>query len=975
MDHQHAGLLLGSFSTLLRPCMRTIIAISVLLSATYLLTDCSYLAPSYSLAVLSCMSFGMATVRAVAPKSNGLRPTDQISKEITEYEKIIRLRDEIFANTHPRLKVLVQAPSQDRQRPAESPPSIPAPRAPNGVPKLPGVDPPIPNLSKDLIAPASRPSSSLQQSSNALNMVLSGSGSSGIDPIFLTKSEVLVKAELQQKRQRIERALEEQNNQKKVIARQRTFDQDAIPEFDITDVLKKAHELVKPFKAPEVSGANGSASSDSFDDNTFYSSEMNESTTQEADRSDRSPKWRSNKPCNHFLEGHCPYAEACAFSHDPTLKCREKADRHQAMDIGNVATDEQANPHPQDRVQQALASNATPTIPPSKLSRIAELEEQLRLLKSQQAGAAEPISSTHAKEPSDEEPMYSPPDARVPGLHEQLRPGSRVIEIEEDQQRTRARRRSPFNQHLQAREYDQRHDTSPSVLQNDMRVIRNHITSPIAPQPARVSPLAVAKVPPLSQRRRNIGENEVSFQGPRSELPIAMPSSNIAVQPLSSRKRRREIDNSERTRNVAPRRDLASPEIRIKNEPMSPPPFTGAREAWQPPHRQEVQRPIYIDNDPPQSRDRRVISNRRPLDRPAEVYVPGERRPTTPVVRRIVSRVGHRFEPYGEPDLRRVVSARQVRAALSPVEQYAVPHPSSTRAASQVYLPQSGMARDYRASVQPQPVMYPDHDRSPSPIIRQVRATPVAREPIPMAPPARRVIQDEFGNRYIEAPLPPERHSSVAPVRRASEFAPRYGEVVQRSASIRDPQVEAYDESQYAPRALSPTSPRYVEYAPPLRSRPVIDREDGIIYDEDGYAIPREGVRMVEYPISRPVGLYEENIRPREVVTRMQSVRPLSSQYDHSREQFARVQSVHPEQDRIVSSGGRRDLVRQASRQVSVRPEDVYARPSNYAVEERPQYQYTDGLRDRRFVEDEVPTENNIYEAPGGAGRRPLQRL
>lgn len=917
----------------------------------------------------------MAATRAVAPQSNGLRPTDQISKKVTEYERIIRLRDEIFANTHPRLKVSVQAPSQDRHRPVEPSPSIPAPRAPNGVHKLPKVDPPAASLSKDLLAPASQPGTSLRRSSNAPNMAAPGSGSSGIDPILLTKSEVLVKAELQQKRQRIERALEEQNNQKKVIARQRTFEQDAIPEFDVTDVLKKAHELVKPFKAPEVSGANGSASSDSFDDNTYYSSEMNESTTQEADRSDRSPKWRSNKACNHFLEGHCPYAEACAFSHDPALKRREEADRYQAIDIDNVATDEQANPRPQGRVQQAPAGNATPTIPPSKLSRIAELEEQLRLLKSQQNGAAEPTSNTHAKEPSDDEPMYSPPDARVPGLHEQLGPGSRVVEIEEVQQRRPPRRRSPFNQHLQAREYDRRHDTSPSVLQNDMRVIRNHITSPIAPQPARVSPLAVAKVPPLSQGRRNVGEDEDPFQGPRPALPSARPSSNIAVQPLSSRKRRREIDNSERARNVAPRRDLASPEVRIKDEPMSPPPFAGAREVWQPPHRQEVQRPIYIDNDPHQSRNRRVISNHRPLDRPAEGYIPGEPRPTTPVVRRVVSRAGHRFEPYGEPDLRRVVSARQVRAPLSPVEQYAVPHPASARAASQVYLPPSSMARDYRVSVQPQPVMYPGHDRSPSPIIRQVRATPLARDPIPMAPPARRIIQDEFGNRYIEAPLPPERHTSIAPVRRASEFAPRYGEVVQRSASVRDPQVEAYDESQYAPRAPSPTSPRYVGYAPPVRGRPVIDRESGIVYDEDGYAIPREGVRMVEFPNTRPVGHYEENTRPREVITRMQSVRPVSNQYDHSREQVARVQSVHPEPDRIISLRGRRDLVPQASRQVSVRPEDVYARPLNYAVEERPQYHYADGLRDRRFVEDEVLNENNIYEAPGSAGRRPLQRL
>ena len=913
-------------------------------------------------------------MEAVAPRSNGLSLTDKVKKEITEYEKILKIRDEIIANTHPRLKVSVQAPSRDIPRSVGPSPSLPGPRIPNGIPKPPEADPPAVSVSKEPHASASQPSNLSQKLLNVQNPSMSGPGSSGIDPIFLTKSDVLVKAELQQKRQRIERALEEQNNQKRVIARQRTFDQDALPEFDVTDVLRKAHELVKPFKAPELSGANGSASSDSFDENTFYSSEMNESTTQEADRSDRSPRWRSNKPCNHFIEGHCPYGETCAFSHDAASKRREGANGPLAMDLGSVNTDEQANPQSHEKRQQAPASRATATLSQSKTSRIAELEEQLRLLKSQQASTVKLTSNNHTKEPSDEEPIYSPPDARVPSLNELRAPTSRVVEIEEHQSREPIRRRSPFNQQVPAREYGRRPDTSPSVFQNDIRVIRNHITSPVAPQPARVSPLAVAKIPPISQGRRIVGENGDSFQGPSMEFLSARPSSNVPLQSLRSRKRRRETDNTERTRNVAPRRNLASPEVRIKDEPLSPAPFIGAREVWQPPHREEVQRPIYIDNGSPQDRDRgRLVYNHRPSDRPAEVYLPEERRPVTPLVRRIVSRAGHRFDAYGEPDLRRVVSAKQVRAPLSPVGQYAVPHPTSARAVSQVHLPQPALSRDYRASVQPQPALYPGNELSPSPTIQQARATPLARESIPMAPPARRIVQDEFGNRYIEAPLPSHRHASIAPVRRPGEFAPRYDELVPQSVNARDPQlVEAYDERQYVRSAPSPNSPRYVEYA---RSRPVNDRERGILYGEAAYAAPNEGVRIVEYPDFRPVGRYEGSIGPREFVARMQSVRPVSSRYENPHEQVARVQSVRPEQDRIISLGGRRELVPQASRQASVRAEDGYARPSSYAMEERPQYQYADALRDRRFVEEEVPNDSNLYEAPGSAGRRPLQRL
>ncbi len=915
----------------------------------------------------------MAATGAVAPRSNGLKPTDQVSKEIVEYEKILRIRDEVFANTHPRLKISVQPPSQDRQPAAKSSPSVQT--ITNGAPKLPEANQPTAELPMDSDAPPSQTTVSLQKLPNAPRISKSGSGSSGIDPIFLTKSEVLVKAELHQKRQRIERALEEQSNQKKAVVKQRTFDQDAAPEFDVTDVLRQAQELVKPFKAPELSGANGSASSDSFDENTFYSSEMNETTTQEADRSDKSPRWRSNQPCSHFLEGGCPYGEACAFSHDPALKRREEVDRPQAMELDSVNTNEQANAQTQDKTQQAPPSKPTATIPSSKMSRIAELEEQLRLLKSQQAGAAELTSTNHTKEPSDEEPMYSPPDARVPSLSGQHAPANRVVEIEEDR-RGRARRRS-LVQHIPAREYDKRDKIPPSPFHNDMRVIRNHITSPVAPQPARVSPLAVAKVPPLSQRRHNLIENDDPFQWSTTEVLSAGPSPNVSLQPLSSRKRRREVDIGERARNVAPRRDVISPEVRIKDEPLSPPPFSGVREVWQPPRRQEVQRPIYVDNEPPLNRDRgRVVYNHRPLDRATEVYLPDERRPLTPVVRRIVSRAGRRYDTYEEPDLRRMVSARQIRAPLSPVEQYAVPHPASARAASQVYLPQPGPAGDYRASVQPQPAPYLGRDRSLSPIAHQARATPLLREPIPMAPPARRIVQDEYGNRYIEAPLRPDRHASVAPVRRPSEFAPRYAELAPRNSSARDPQlVEAHHERQFIPRGPSPTSPRYVEYAPVPRGRPVIDRESGVGYGEDSYGAPSEGVRIIEYPDPHPVGPYGEVIRPREAVARMQSVRPVSSRYDDARERVTRVQSVRPEQDRIVSLGGRRELLPQASRQVSVRAEDVYTRPLNYAVEERSQYQYTDGLRERRFVEDDVPHVSDLYEAPGSAGGRPLQRL
>lgn len=912
---------------------------------------------------------------AVAPKSTNvlISGTDRVSKEVIEYEKILRLRDEVFENTHPRLKV-PKTSSQSIPPSVEPLPPLAAPRITNGFSKLHQTNVPPPSQSRDSHGSTLKSSISLQKSPNAPRISTQAPGSSGIDPIFLTKSEVLVKAELQQKRHRIERALEEEVNHKKVAARQQIFDQDAIPDFDVADVLRKAQELVKPIKSIEISGANGNVSpSDSFDENTFYSSQMNDSTTEEADRSDKSPKPRPTKMCNYFLNGeHCRYGDACTFSHDPLLKQRKQADGAQAMHLDSVNADEQAILRPTNLVRQAPTKRDESAPPLSKLNRIAELEEQLRRLKS---GTSDRTSQQQAKEPLDlpEEPMYSPPEARVPTFSQQNRNNGRIIEIEESPRGEPVQQRSSLNRQTSQREYNRR---PPSPFSSDVRVVRSHITSPVAPQPARVSPLAVAKVPQISQGQPNGAENGWPSRNFDREVLIARPSSIVPLQPLSLRKRRREGNDGERGRNVAPRRELGSPEIRIKEEPLSPPPFAAVSENSQPRRRQRMQPPIHIDTIPPQGRDRDQVLYQPRLDHLALAYVPEERRPVTPVVRRIDSRTGHRLDAYDEPDLRRRVSARQLRAPVSPVEQYSIPHPISARAASQVYFPQPGLTQRYRASVQPQSLSNLGRDRSLSPIPRHAPLPPPGREPIVMAPPARRIVVDQHGNRFYEAPIPIDRQVSVAPVRRQTDFVPRYEHIAPSSASFRAPQlVNAYDDEQFSRRPTSPALPRYVDDYSPVGKKQVIDSNSELGYGLETY-VPRDDIRMVEYSDHHPVARYEDVTRPREAVSRMQSVRPASSQYMVPREQQAmRVSSVRPEQDRIVSLGGRRGMAPQSSRQASIRPEEVYAAPSNYTVGERPRYQYTSDVLERRVVENDSQDDSDLYEAPRTAVRRPLQRL
>lgn len=919
----------------------------------------------------------------VAIHTNGVKLTDSKSKEVLEYETLLSLRGEIYANAHPRLNVPIQPPKQGMNHANGL--SKPSPRVQNGVHKLPS--PPMQNgvhkmsketkaappQSKSLDAPVLQPVAFTHKAPNTQLLTSSAPtlGSSGLDPIFLTKSEVLVRAELHQKRQRIERALDEQVNQHWMIGQQRTFEQEALANLDVTKILQDAQQIVKPINPVENNGTNRTASSsDSFDENTFYSSQMTDSTAEEVD--DSATRSRSNRACRYFLDGECRHGDACSFSHEPALKQRVEADGPQTMEIDGVNADEQAPSRSNNFVQPATANeNRNPAAVPqldriSRLNHIEQLEEQLRTLKSQERVLAhdQPGDSGSAQD----EPAYSPPDAgdlvavRQIGREKIGEPGKGRL-------RNFGESRAPATLETKSREYV-RHDHIPhSPLLSDVRVVRNHITSPVAPQPARVSPLAVARVSQLHQGQRVFSDNNRPSQGSGGEVASARQSPRV---PLG--KRRREIDSHDRTRNVVPRKDLGSPEIRIKEEPVSPPPFTEPSETWQPRRRQEVSRPVYVESDSPRYRDQEpVMYLPRKAEQVSQNYLADERRPTTPIARRVISRNGHHLGAHEEQDLRRVVSTRQIRIPRSPLEQYAPPQPSSARATSQVYYPQADHAVSVqpRASVQPQQIIsHIDRDQSLSPVPR-ARFSPTIRAPLTMAPPARRIVVDQYGHRY-EAPMPAERQTSALPVGRSSEFVPRYEQLVPSSPSFREPQVvNVYDERRYVRRA---PSPQYVEYHPAPTSRQMVDRENEQMYGDEVYLPRNDGIRAVEYSEPRAAGHYEEVVRSREGLIRTQSVRPAAGGlYEEPREQIARIQSVRPEQDRVISLERRREVVPQVSRQVSVRADDTFSRPVTYTGAERPGYRYMTEAQERRYV-DEIPDEV-VYEAPRSAGRRPAHRL
>ncbi|KAL8827292.1 MAG: hypothetical protein Q9191_003275 [Dirinaria sp. TL-2023a] len=851
--------------------------------------------------------------------SNSIKPVELPSTHNAAYERILKLRDDVFADRHPTLKPLKQVPPATKLPVSVS--SLSGPAIKDGI-----FSSTVKAPAHNVVSGKSAQAGVATAATSDTTPTTSSGPASGIDPIFLTKSDVLVRAELQQKRQRLERSLDEQIGQKRAFARQNVLEEYALPEFNVMEVLRKAQNIVKPIRLTVRNAANRVASSsDSFDEKTFYSSQMN-TTSEETDA-----------PANHMAH----------------VEAQEGGPQPMDIDSGNDA-DEQISSRSQGRIEPVTAK-----APESHVEQIARLEKELRLLRSTEKPTQRPVTPPITREAEIlDEPPYSPPDVRVPSS---LVSGTNNVSAD-DVNRARplgsAPRRSSKALESQSREYARRNDMAEELATSDMRIVRNHITSPLAPQPARVSPLAVAKGPAVSQIRNNRQQNK------RSEPAIGNSagrhSPNQPVQPLSSRKRRRRTNSGETGRNVAARKEV-SPEVRIKDEPVSPQP-PGALEAWRPPRKEEVHRPVYIDTTTPRQRpvEQSNTSARRNEDH-GPSYLPGSAGPMTPA--------GHGggriIEIPPDSDMRPVLSAKQVRAPPSPVEKYSGANPYSMQAVSQVYLPRASQdpSQQYRASAQLLPRYGPD--RSPSPALLHVQRSPPPRHgSVVMAPPPRRIVVDQYGNRFIEAPVPPERQMSIVPLGRSNDYDSRYEPI--RATSVRNPSFEHPPETRYLQRAPSPASPRYIEYAPPARTRSMVPENDR--YRESAYPPPSEGVRIVRYPENQ-IGRFEEVARPSEAASRMPSVRPMGNHYEMPREPITRVQSVRPERERIIDLSGRREAMAQPVRQVSVRPEEMYMRQPGPA-EERPRYQYAPET-ERRYFTDGAYDERVVFES----ARDPMRRV
>ncbi|KAJ5496035.1 hypothetical protein N7539_001151 [Penicillium diatomitis] len=806
-------------------------------------------------------AYGSTTHLSTGPLST-TTPTG--ADESKEYERILQISDDIFAGTHPRLKVpqqFVRKPAS-RNIPNGSPALSVAKKGPSEN-KVEGAAPAeVARLDQSMRTPV-QIKASTQSTLNAAAppFQVASKPTSEIDPILLTKSEDLVRAEMQLQRQRVERTLRDQLEQRKQESKQKPAIQDTQPEFDVSAVLDRALEIVRPVSLSGSSEQN--VQNESFDENSFYSSRAPDSPRPVGELrrpSSVAPPLATSAPTQDVAETYEDELQR--------LEALNRTESDQEMRDAYPVVD-QSTHHP----RKHLALTQRPA---------AGLECRER-----SPGASD-------------EPEYSPPSPMAPPLPDHDRYAY--------QTHTSSAIESPSTQ---------------------VQVVRNHITSPAAPQPSHVSRVSTTKFSSAQQRRMGQPASASGLSRVYSDPESGREGVSAGVPSISSRKRRKIQASGGEQIVTSKNQATGSFDVPIKVEPVSPPPF--ADDPAVPSNRQPRERPVYIDIASPRyspAGERREPPVRGPVH-DANRYLEYAADHGT---QRSISRVDERHAARADPGLRRVVATQYVRQPDHP-SGYGSTDPRGSRAASYAVvervpheslryydeMPASHGTR-YMAVDEGRQSTYQEPYYEEAAPVRLIRA------------PERRFVVDEFGNRYEMVPAPSVQ--SMAPPPRPMSRALRtdgYQEPVpSRTVSVRAASVvqDQYGEHRYV-QEMPPPPPTYrrvvSDYVRPVETERRVFTGPMEIHDP---YVPGETVPIPEYA-PRQSAYAEEHGPPRERVIRTSSVRPQAARYEEPLEVVQRVSSVHPGV---------------ASREVSVFADE---RPRAQYVE-RPYY-----IRDRRYHEAE----------------------
>ncbi|KAJ3566137.1 hypothetical protein NPX13_g7249 [Xylaria arbuscula] len=737
-----------------------------------------------------------------------------------------------------------------------------------------------------------------------------GSGKPEIDPVLLQKSDGLVKAETQIQRQRIEKMLRDQVEERKASVKDK-LRVEQLPDLNISDILAKALTLVQATAPPAVSSlpsptANASDASDSFDENTFYSSQHDtpESRPSVPARSAFENVQLQDQPTTaRQIDSHRPPQEILSFqplpiptNHLPQTNVARNIAEGRTAGAQNIYS---AGPVGPTQGRDLISTSKTETHSSVKqANRTEQLETQVISSDSQDASRSDNSGNTDSEQSADQHGLQNQP---------QLVP-------------------------------------NPNFRQHEQPLIRGHNLSPFAPQPAHVSPLAVARQP-------QIRESDTSaLQRAPAQVTALRQEHAVVISPESSPqgdKGPKKKNKKKNKRKADARAQEAPGSPNIKPEPRSPSPLTAPPlvRPQKRPRRSGRQEPEIIYDDPIIERPSSHLQHERYPPAPIHVervppgyevvddpYLRQGRISVAPIAPRlesplyeerrpdgtIIRYVRHVPSPQGYPDPYSAVDPRTLRTS-----SYTVANPEVREISS--------YQRDGRTSVRP----YVDRARSRSPVIIERRQSVM---PPPSAPP-RRIVIDEYGREYLEPIRPPVSRQSVVPPGRPGDHEVVYERAPVRATS-RMPAPEIIGEDGAIYRRASPGYvPRRVitqpEYGSGFRS-----------YRERDYQIQPMAPPSQDFVQIRgaPEHRLAEHLH-REYLPRAASVRPVESV------PYERLTSSHPDipprqYAASVHPDARREITSHVGGEYSVRPTEMERAYSVRPVE--------------RYYEQPPPREGNI---------------
>lgn len=695
------------------------------------------------------------------------------------------------------------------------------------------------------------------------------------NPILLQKSDVLNKAEMKLKEQRRHQAsqeklqadrLQELKNSRQRIEKLlhqelqvKEKEREDTNQHNIADALAKAQAkvpAVSGIKSPTPVPVVDAASSESFDENSYYSSKAN---TWSTERSDPHPD-----------------------PNDPDPDAMEMSDAD-------------------DDLYEEYEPPAQIAVDPHQAIGGAEQQRQVITIPGLGYDTEHDDMEEHWEpewDEEEEEDDYEPPAPQAFGgsVH-----GSQPLAY--NNQRPAASEVRP-----QGRQPQHSRNDSGDRIHSPISVAVNHIPTPAAPQPSRISPMVNTLRDEGSSARYGQsaaqaggynGNGRPSGNGSRRSSPNGAKgkgkaSRRATAHATASAKRKRGASPDARSKpKKKPRQPqqpiqfhpqpqsipqpLMSPEPYIKPEPISP---TGFGRADHAPSRRTSYReaPVAVDTSP---RIARPHSAYYEYDQSPRGYRSADDLDRVAMPPPAVLRRPERER--GTQDLRRVASLQHARRPMSP--GYA---PHAEPAYDIIERPYAREPVYREPSVRPDGVRYMRAPRSPSP---PRVADPYARVRSPALmppPPARQVIVDEFGTRYYAEPAP------VYASPRRAEIDPRY-----ERASTRAPirVADPYDEDQF--RGMPPP-PRARAYSRVPDAEIVDHRARERAFSVRPQAIPVEVDRRERAYSVHPQAVSAARSMRGQDYDDDGFARPPPPRFDDAaREYVPRAFSVHPEAPRI----------------------------------------------------------------------------